>query len=272
MGAASIEPWSRQRLQVVLGILVALALLLLVGVGLWINRAVSSTEQSPATPAGEDLSGPAKASGQAERDRIAAKPMLAVDPVDAREGTPAAKPAPTMTIPASTRTGPADVPTGFPQTPQGAVAQLAAIGRSATEGMSVPYTAQIHKAWTMPGAPSASQWQLTENVRVFLEAAGQPGQSAGTSVSVTATPAGAQVKGRDGTGWVLACVLYDVKASVVQEARTGWGYCERMQWDEADRVWKIAPGDAPAPAPSTWPGSAKASEAGWRTWAGPEEG
>jgi len=50
----------------------------------------------------------------------------------------------------------------------------------------------------------------------------------------------------------------------VTSARIAFGHCERMQWQ--DTRWVIAAGAAPARAPSTWPGTDLAAEAGWRTW------
>lgn len=263
-GAAG--PWSRERLRILLGTIVVVVVALLAGVAIWVVGALADEDEAAPDSAWPTAS---EVHGQQARDRVAAEPMLRVDPVDAREGAPAAAPAPTIRIPASTKAGPEGVPTGFPQTAEGAVGQLAVIARVVTEGISIPHAAQVHKAWAMPGAGSDSQWQLSENVRVFLEAAQLSGQDTTSSVTITADPVAAQVKGRDGDSWVLACVLFDVKAVVSQQARTGWGHCERMQWHGG--AWKIAPGQTPAPAPSTWPGSHKAVEAGWRTWVGPEE-
>ena len=260
------QPWSLEKLRIVLGGIAVVAVLLIAGLVFWVVRAVSGTDTNgQATP-----STPEQVHGQQARDRIAAEPMLQVDPVDAREGTVSPSPAKTMTIPAATKVGPAEVPTGFPQTPEGAVGQLAAISGVVTEGMSIPQAHTVHQAWAMPGAPSAAQWQLSENVRLFLESAGVSGQEAGTNATMTATPVAAQIKGHDGNDWVLACVLFDVKAVVEQEARTGWGHCERMEWDSSSGRWKIAPGQQPATAPSTWPGTTKALEAGWRTWINPD--
>ena len=53
-------------------------------------------------------------------------------------------------------------------------------------------------------------------------------------------------------------------ASLQAEARVGFGHCERMAWVEGR--WVIDAGIVPAWAPSTWPGSQKAAEAGWRPW------
>ena len=82
--------------------------------------------------------------------------------------------------------------------------------------------------------------------------------------AVVTVPSAAQIKGSDGDGWVVACVLLDVTVTVVTEARAAYGYCERLQW--ADDRWVIAPGAAPASSPSTWPGTDLAAAAGWRTW------
>ena len=46
----------------------------------------------------------------------------------------------------------------------------------------------------------------------------------------------------------------------------GYGYCERMLWSPAEQRWMIAPGNPPAVAPATWPGTELAQQAGWRTW------
>ena len=41
-------------------------------------------------------------------------------------------------------------------------------------------------------------------------------------------------------------------------------FCRWESWH--DGRWQLAPGTAPAKAPSTWPGSDLALQAGWRTW------
>ena len=104
---------------------------------------------------------------------------------------------------------------------------------------------------------------LVANLQAFLgSAAGQHAGEAATALVVT--PVAAQVKGSDGPDWVLACVLLDVQATLTRQARIAYGHCERMQW--TGQRWVIAPGPAPARAPSTWPGTDLAAAAGWRTW------
>ena len=102
------------------------------------------------------------------------------------------------------------------------------------------------------------------HVQSFLSTA-RMGSVKDPRTTVTVTPAAAQVKATDGPDWVVACVLSEVRAVINVEARMGFGYCERMQWDGSR--WLIAPGEPPAVAPSTWPGTDLAFAAGWRTWA-----
>src|SRR5699024_1375301 len=99
----------------------------------------------------------------------------------------------------------------------------------------------------------------------FLSAADQAGQTRQADLAVVPTPAAAQVKGTDGDDWVLACVLLDVRASLSHEGRMAYGHCEAMTW-QADR-WVIDTGVEVAQAPSPWPGTDLANQAGWRTWA-----
>jgi hypothetical protein len=291
--------WGPRPLLAVLGVAVLVAALVVTGLGYAIYYAIGATSattaavarstqartagpgdsqpgHAPGPAAGTD--GAAEAGGVSRRDAIAARPMLAVDPAAGRSGIPAAVPAPGIAIPPATATGPSRVPTGFPRTPAGAVGQLAAIETSVLSAMSLPGTREVYREWALPGGPGAPRWPLTFNVRAFLSGAGAVGQGAGAAagqakdptVVVTPTPVAAQVKGVDGDGWVLACVLLDVRAVIVTSARIAYGYCERMQWTataagSAGR-WMIAPGQPPALAPATWPGTALAARAGWCTW------
>lgn len=226
--------------------------------------ALSDSSAVAALTAAEELPG-----GTARRDAIAAAPMLTVAGADSRSGKPTTDVAPTVDVPAATVVGTADVPTGFPHTEQGAIAQLAAITAAVLQGMSIEIARSVHEQWTDPGAVSLEDWELTGNIQAFLASpAGAYTDDPWTSVVVT--PVAAQVKGIDGQDWVLACVLFDVRVSVVTQAQAAYGHCERMQW-ETDR-WVIGPGVAPARAPSTWPGTDLAIAAGWRTWSANGQG
>ena len=252
--------WGRRRLLAIVVTLVLVVVSGLVGLVYAVHGAVASrgTGDDRAVVAVDALP-----SGPARRDAIAAAPMLRVSPQASRGGTPAASPAPTIVVPAVTSLGPAEVPTGFDRTPEGAVGQLAAIATTVLQGMSIPQVRAVHEQWFAPGAPGVEEWALMAAVQAFLASeAGRRVDEPGTSV--VTVPVAAQVKGSDGDDWVVACVLLDVTVTVVTEARAAYGYCERLQW-AADR-WVIAPGASPAPAPSTWPGTALATAAGWRTW------
>ena len=265
--------WGRPRLLATLAAGVVAALLFVVGLGLALFSGLRSTggdtrPQVAATGVNATRAGPVP------RDQVAARPMLQVGPEDARGGVPAAVAGPVIRVPAATGLGPAQVPTGFPRTPEGAVGQLAAIETTVLQGMSIAQANHVYDRWALPGGAGMANWALTKNVQNFLASAGQR-QNMDATVAVRATPAAAQVKGTDGPSWVLACVLLDVRATITAEARIGYGYCERMQWqvgtgggaeNSAAGRWMIAPGAPAAPAPSTWPGTELAFQAGWRTW------
>ena len=261
-----LEPWDRRRLLRTLVAVSVAGVLGLVGVAYAVYGAVAASSRPAAATAIDPES---RSSGPARRDAIAAAPMLAVPPAAARGGTPSTEAGPAIAVPAAGRVGSADIATGFPQTPEGAVGQLAAIEAAALQGMSIETATALYEAWSEPGAPPASQWELIANIQAFL--ASNAGSKAGPGGAlVVATPVAGRVKGSDGTDWVVACVLMDVQAKVATTARIAYGHCERMQWD--DGRWVIGAGAAPARAPSTWPGTDLARRGGWATWATAESG
>ncbi len=281
--------WSRSRLLGILATLVAVVLALVLGLAwaVWHVHDEASGEnggvQREDAVMGSSTDDPnftAGARGAAHRDQVAAAPMLqapasaAQPPPGAAQGTggtgaadSAAEAAPMageIEIPDGGITGPAFVETGFPHTPTGALGQLAQIEVSVLESMSLPNTALVHQAWVLPGGAGVAEWRLSVAVQAFLDAAEMPGAKDPTA-SVSLTPVGGLIKGTDGPDWVVACVLAEVSGSYQQQqSQTSFGHCERMQW--AGGRWLVAPGAPPAPAPSTWPGTDLATEAGWRTW------
>jgi hypothetical protein len=264
------EPWTRARLLLLLGVGIAAILLVVSGLGLAVIQIISGTPAdhgSAPTSAASEVPVPDPV---ALRDRIAAEPMLSVDADAAYTPDPALTSAGVIEVPMPIDgRGPAGVATQLPKTPEGAVAQLAAIEQQVLESMSLPVTREVWQAWTLPGAPEFEQWELTRNVQAFLTSARQGGDAKDDTTVVIATPVAGLVKGTDGPDWVVACVLLDVRAVVTVEARMGYGYCSRMQW--AQGRWQIASGEPPAQAPSTWPGSQLAVEAGWLTWTTDEQ-
>ncbi|MFK5584357.1 hypothetical protein [Serinicoccus sp. LYQ131] len=270
MTTSTPPAWGRGRLLVILAGALGAGLALLVGLGLFIWQVLKDDPQPPDRAPGTStaplvLDETALApSGPARRAQIADAPMLRVDdPRVYREGHVATTVTEALDIPSPSRTGALEVPTGYPQTPEGAVAQLAAIDVSVIRAMSVPATHEIYRSWSTGGADPAG-WVMTHNVTDLLTAAQQSGQSKGADLVVSAVPAAGQVKGTDGPDWVLACVLLHLQARLVEEAQVAYGHCESMAWT-GDR-WVLDTTHPVFPAPSTWPGTDLAARAGWRPW------
>ncbi len=72
------------------------------------------------------------------------------------------------------------------------------------------------------------------------------------------------MKGTDGPDWVLACVLLDIRAAIVTDARIGYGHCERMTWHR--RTLADRPRHPTREGAVGGPGSDLALQAGWRTF------
>lgn len=263
-GPDEVRPWSQRKLAVVAGVSITFAMLLVGGLAYQVISIVTTSADD--VPTAEDLGavypqGADGVRGEKFRDGLAAAPMLQTTPKDMEPAEPSLQMAEEIHVGPATETGPGDVPTGFERSPEGAVAQLAAIDITVLTPMSVRYADIVHQEWAMEGA-RFEHWPIAEAIRSFHAAAGTV--EGDSTVSLSATATGGQVKGTDGPDWVLACVQLDVTAAVNDSVRFGFGHCERMQWN--DGRWMIAPGRPPAPAPSTWPGSDRSIEAGWKTW------
>lgn len=267
--------WSRTRLWLALAGVALMLVGVLAGAGFLVVRLILGPGPSPLVEQGERPAGQrehppagggsaAPTGGSSVRDAIAAAPMPWVPADAARSGQVGVRQAPTLLVPAASTLGPAGVPSGFPQTPAGAVGQLAAIRVSVLEAMSLPHARAVYRAWALPGGVGEQAWSATRNIQAFLTAARQEGDVKDDTTLVQVLPAAGQVKGMDGPDWVVACVLLDVRASAGGDARIGYGTCERMQWTAGG--WRIAPGTPPAPAPSVWPGSDLALDVGWLAW------
>lgn len=268
--AEATTEWGRRRLLGILAAAVAVAVLLLVGLVYAVNLAIAGigddANASIGVATGEtDHSTVAR--GAAHRDEIAAEPMLSVPERSAlppaESGTTSTK-APEIKIPAGAGVnGPSFVMTGFPQTPEGAIGQLAQIDLAVLQSMSLTTAEEVYNAWALPGGVQAEDWWITASVRAFLSSTGM-GEVKDPSASISLEPAGALIKGTDGPDWAVVCVLMKVSATYKSEGQIAFAHCERMQW--VGGRWMVAPGAPPAPAPATWPGTQLAHEAGWRTW------
>lgn len=255
---AGATPLARLHVLSILGVLAIVAGVLLYGLGFTL---VSSFATHPAGSTALTSAGTQANSGQ-RRDLIAAAPMTIVADNAATTPEVAISLPPEMALPTSSTVGASGVPTGFPDTPEGAAAQLAAIEVRVLSAMSLPVATEVYRDWALPGGVGATGWSQTRNVQAFLTHAGQSSNVLDPGTLVSVTLAAVQIKGTDGPAWLVACVLLDVRAALKNEARMGYGTCERMHWT-TDR-WQIGPGTPPAPAPSTWPGSDASVQAGWK--------
>jgi hypothetical protein len=154
------------------------------------------------------------------------------------------------------------VATGYPHTPQGALAQLAAIDTTALQSASLPGVRAVITAWAAPGGPTTQSWSGVRAMASLLGSARVPAAgSPGLRVAVRA--AMALVKGQVGDDFVVGCVDFGVDI-VTGAAMTDTVAvdCQRMLWQ--DGRWIIGPGPEPAPAPQVWPDTDAALDAGYR--------
>jgi hypothetical protein len=265
--------WSRRKM---LALLVTAALTvaaLVAGLVLIVVQVVSPTRDgdhasvvggsvgkvtSPATDAG-----PTRTVSAAEaRDALAARPMPAV-PESASRPSPISNrdPGPPTVLPRATRTGPAGVPTGFPRTPEGAMAQLAALDQTALQSGSLSGARDVIADWAMPGGPTTTTWSGVRAMSTLLNATGL---SSGGSPQLAAvlTPRMGQIKGSVGPDFVVPCVDFELDVTLQQTARGATADCQRMVW-HGDR-WMIGSGDEPAQPPSVWPDTDLALDVGYR--------
>ena len=260
--------WSRTRLLAALAGLAALAVVLLVGVGLWVwfrlhPSGPSATEEGTPATAAQDR-GTASATQDAQqlrRDALAAAAMPRVPAEAAKPAVLSSRDPGVIVLPASTGTGPAGVASGFAHTPAGALAQLAAIDKNVLDTATVDHAREVIAGWAAPGGPTGQSWTAVKALVSFHSAAGLSG-GASAGVALRATPMMGLVKATEGPDWAVVCVDFEVDATITQTARIAAADCQRMAW-AADR-WVIAAGLEPAPPPSIWPGTDAAIDAGYR--------
>ncbi|MBT8226953.1 MAG: hypothetical protein HKP61_15915 [Dactylosporangium sp.] len=219
----------------------------------------SASAAGTASPAiGEDPS------LQAQQDALADEPMLQL-PMSAAQPQPlvAETAGPPIVVPAPTGRVVPDGPpvaTGFPHTPEGALAQLAAIDEGAFGTTDLHRVHEVYAWAALPGAVPEDQWSPTGGVTTLIDHLG--GRSKALQAQVVFQAVQGQLKGTIGQDFVVACVLGQMDVTAASTARAGVGDCQRMVW--RDGRWWIGPGAQPAAAPSAWPGSADAVRAGWR--------
>lgn len=263
--------WSRQKMLALLIGAALTAVLLVVGMILAVVYAVHparhTAEQGAASTTSTTGDGGTGKSEQAgttvdPRDELADRPMPAVDEADSHPGPVSTNdPGTPITLPAATIAGPAQVPTGFPHTPQGAMAQLAAIDQTALESGTLAGAREVIAGWAMPGGPTTSNWSGVQAMAEFFDAAGLSG-GGNNQLAIVATPLMGQLKGSVGPDFVVPCVDYELDVTLQQTSRGAAADCQRMVW--TGTRWMVGPGSEPAPAPSVWPDTDTAIGVGYR--------
>jgi hypothetical protein len=262
--------WSRRKMLALLAAAGLTVVVLVAGVVLAVVHAVE--------PPGEDRTDAVRTGGpvgdaatsvptdtaalEETHDSLAARPMPSV-PVSASRPGPLSErdPGAPIVLPPPTGVGPAGVPTGFPHTPEGAMAQLAAIDQSALQSGSMDGARAVISAWAMPGGPTTTSWSGVRAMRTLLDATGLSSSGSG-QLAVVLTPLMGQIKGTVGPDFVIPCVDFELDVTLQQTARGATADCQRMVW-QADR-WLIGPGEEPAVPPSVWPGTDLAISVGYR--------
>jgi hypothetical protein len=216
-----------------------------------------------------DATGPATAtiptgtvSAAEAQDALVARPMPTVPESASRPGPVSTRdPGPPILLPGATVTGPAGVPTGFPHTPEGAMAQLAAIDQTALQSGSLSGARAVIAAWALPGGPTTTSWSGVQAMGALLNATGLSGGGS-PQLAIVLTPLMGQIKGSVGPDFVVPCVDFELDVTLQQTARGATADCQRMVWHR-DR-WMIGPGEEPALPPSVWPGTDLAIDVGYR--------
>lgn len=262
--------WSRDKIVALLAGGAVVIALLVVGLAMAVVDLMRGPDDGAiqgrtAAPAPGDAGPPAASAAvtdpQLTRDELAARAMSKVPESAARPSAISlADPGPAIVLPPATGLGPAGVPTGFPRTPEGALAQLAALDAAALSSGSVAGARAVIDGWALPGGPTTTTWSGVRAMAGLLDAAGVAGGSG--QLAVVATPAMGLIKGTDGPDFVVPCIDFAIEVTVNTTARGAIADCQRMVWS-GDR-WMIGPGPEPADAPSVWPGSELSVEVGYR--------
>ena len=250
--------WSSARLLATLiaGAVVAVALV----AGLVLAVVTGLAHDAPQV-AGTAAGVTAAPSAVSQEDALAAAPMSSAGPAAAQPGPISAREPGVLELPRPTGPGAMGVSTGFPRTAEGALAQLAAIDAAAMQTGSTDDVRQVIAVWAAPGGPTPRTWSGVAAMARLLSAAGLTGAGSG-SLAIAADPVMGLIKGIVGPDFAVVCVDFQLTVTVAQTSRIAAADCQRMVW--SGQRWLIGPGKEPAPAPSIWPDTDAAIDAGYR--------
>jgi hypothetical protein len=247
------EEWDRRRLQILLGIAVAVVLAVAIGI-VWSIQALITGGTTRTDTADRPASTHPAAADDSQRDATLA---------EAEPGPLSTGSAGTISLPQPAKLGEAQVATGFPRTTAGALAQLIAIDQRAIGSASVVTAQDVITAWAMPGGPTPQTWSGVDAVTVLLSSAGLPANGS-PDLQITLDPAMGFTKGAAGGAAETGCVdfVMTVTAGRAPANRIAVADCQRMIWNAGH--WLIAAGPEPAPSPSLWPGTQASYDAGYQ--------
>lgn len=255
------DPRRRGRVGLSLGALVILAL----AVVLVATAVLAGHHAAPPPPAPVNPPAPDTGWDVAAETALAAAAMLALPESAALPHALSADSAgPPITLPKPTQTAGRWAPGGFAPTPEGALAQLAALTVAGLAGADPQTYAGAYRSIALPGAPDPQRARLTTDLQRFRARAGLPETGAVAQLSVDYRPVEGQIKGTTDDGrYVVACVLGELTIGADgQSVSGGAGDCQALRYVGGN--WGISPGAPAAPAPLAWPGSAEAAAAGYR--------
>ena len=253
-GATELGP---VRLLAVAGASAFVALAVLTGLVVAVVTALMRDE-----PAASGTSSASTTPGAMSRqDALAAAPMPTADPEDALPAPLSTRAAEVIELPRPAMVGLADVPSGLPRTPEGALAQLAALDVTAMESGSLDGVRRVIAEWAEPGGPTPETWSGVRGMASMPSSAGLSGAGS-PELATVVRPVMGLVKGTVGPDFAVVCVDLEFTVTVKRTSRIAIADCQRMQWT-GDR-WVIGAGPEPAPAPSIWPGTEAAIVAGYR--------
>ena len=246
--------WNRRRLQILLGSVVVVVLALAAG-GVW-SVVSMLTGSSSSGAAGSNTA-------QSAEDQLADKQLPDAPLEAAQPGSLSSGETGTIEMPAPMEMGEVGVATGFPHTPEGALAQLAAIDTTALTSASVRVAQDVITQWAAPGGPTAESWSGVHGLAALLESAGMSSDARNT-ITIGAEPKMGFIKGTLGDDFVIPCIDFIITATTAsgQPQQVAAADCQRMVWQ--DGRWVIGEGEEPAPAPSLWPGSQASFDAGYQ--------
>nr|WP_116451569.1 hypothetical protein [Blastococcus litoris] len=253
-----IPEWGAARLRALVVVAAPVALTVMAGAVLAVVG-VLTQEKPDSTDAARHGAAPSR--HVSLQDALAATPMPTADPDDALPGPVSRQAAGVIELPRTKADGPADVPTGFPRTPEGALAQLAAIDVTAMQTGSMDGVRRVIAEWAALGGPTQETWSGVAGMASLLSAAGLPGAGS-PQLAIVVRPVMGLIKGTVGPDFAVVCVNLEFTVTVEQTSRIAIADCQRMAW--AGERWVIGAGPEPAPAPSVWPGTDTAVATGWR--------